>query len=57
MSLVALALFVLAPVQELGKSPGSLYPDVELPTIDRERTLRLSELRGKRVLLIEFASW
>ena len=34
-----------------------MHPDVRLPTIDGERTLALSELRGKKVLLIEFASW
>jgi hypothetical protein len=31
--------------------------DLELPTIDGERTVRLSQLRGKKLLLVEFASW
>ena len=35
---------------------GKPVPDLELPTIDGGR-LALSSLRGKRVLLIEFASW
>jgi hypothetical protein len=35
---------------------GATVPQLELPTIDGER-LALSALRGKRVLLIEFASW
>lgn len=36
---------------------GELLPDLELPTIDGTRTIRLSELRGQRLLLIQFASW
>ena len=36
---------------------GELLPDLELPTIDGTRTIQLSELRGQRLLLIEFASW
>ena len=46
-----------APAQEIGFGEGQFLPDFELPTIDGERTIRLSELRGKRVLLIQFASW
>ncbi len=36
---------------------GEVYPEVRLPTIDGERTVSLHGLRGKKVLLIEFASW
>lgn len=36
---------------------GEMHPEVRLPTIDRARTVSLSGLRGKKVLLIEFASW
>ncbi len=42
---------------EIGRGLGQLHPDLELPTIDGESTLRLSELRGRKLLLIEFASW
>lgn len=63
--LAVAALFgaVVAPVQaQSDRSPsdrsiGSFFPDVELPTIDGSETLRLSELEGQRLLLIEFASW
>ena len=60
-SLVIAALFGLHsnardPV-EVGREVGMSFPDFELPTIDGARTLRLSDLRGKRILLIEFASW
>lgn len=46
-----------AQAQGIGKSPGKVFPDFELPTIDGEETVRLLNLRGKHVLLIEFASW
>ena len=36
---------------------GSPLPDLRLPTIDGTRTIDLAELRGKKLLLIEFASW
>jgi hypothetical protein len=35
---------------------AGLY-DLKLPSIDRTDTLRLSGYRGKKVLLIQFASW
>jgi len=37
--------------------PGSVLPDIELPTIEGDRTMRLTDLRGQRVLLLQFASW
>ena len=36
---------------------GEPLPELRLPTIDGQRTIDLAELRGKRLLLIEFASW
>lgn len=39
------------------RAVGEFFPDVELPTIDGSETIRLSELEGQRLLLIEFASW
>ena len=36
---------------------GDVLPDLRLPTIDGEQTIQLSDYRGKKVLLIEFASW
>jgi len=58
----ALALFAStagARVQDRseGTKVGDFLPDLELPTIDGTRTIRLSELRGQRLLLIQFASW
>jgi hypothetical protein len=36
---------------------GEPLPDLRLPTLDRQGAVRLSSFRGKKVLLIEFASW
>lgn len=36
---------------------GERLPDLRLPTIDGSRTISLAELRGARLLLVEFASW
>ena len=46
-----------ASAQEVGRREGQFLPDLELPTIDGKQTLRLSDFRGKKLLLIEFASW
>ena len=43
--------------QGTGTKVGQFFPDVALPTIDGERVIRLSDLRGKKLLLIEFAAW
>lgn len=44
---------------EPGSAPevGAPYPALRLPTIDGKSTIDLRQLRGKKVLLIEFASW
>jgi len=55
--LLALVAPPTAAAQSVGRAVGDFFPDVELPTIDGTQTLRLSELEGQRLLLIEFASW
>jgi len=40
----------------IGTGVGQMYPDFYLPTLDGRRG-RLSDYRGKKVLLIHFASW
>ena len=36
---------------------GEMVPNVRLPTIDGKETVGLHGLRGKKILLIQFASW
>lgn len=36
---------------------GQPHPDFVLPRIDNGQAVRLSQFRGKRVLLVHFASW
>lgn len=36
---------------------GQRHPDVLLPRIDDRAPMSLSQFRGQRVLLIQFASW
>jgi len=46
-----------APAGVAQTAVGEPFPDLVFPTVDGEQTVRLSDQRGKRVLLIEFASW
>ncbi len=41
---------------ETGMGLGQRHPDFELPILDGE-IARLSDYRGKKVVLIHFASW
>ncbi len=36
---------------------GTVHPDFMLPQIDSRQPVSLSQFRGKKVLLINFASW
>jgi len=36
---------------------GEPHPDFMLPAIDDRRPIRLSDYRGKKILLLQFASW
>ena len=36
---------------------GEVFQDLRLPTIDGGRVHQLSDLRGRTVLLVDFASW
>ena len=40
----------------IGIEEGQMYPDFLLPTVDNKLG-RLSDYRGKKVLLFHFASW
>lgn len=42
-----------------GEAPvvGAPYPPLRLPTVDGSQTVDLRSLHGRKLLLIEFASW
>ena len=54
---MAITLLVSALSAQTPFRVGEPVPDLRLPTIDGKRTIDLAELRGKRLLLIEFAAW
>ena len=57
-ALPLLAALAASPSEpEVGTALGQRFPDLELPLVDGSGSLRLSDLRGRRMLLIEFASW
>ena len=61
------ALFFVTPVLLAGAIPASMaayapkvgqrHPDFTLPDIATGKPVSLSDFRGKKVLLIHFASW
>jgi thiol-disulfide isomerase/thioredoxin len=46
----------IAPVESVGIKPGELAPEIELETADGSK-FKLSDLRGKKVLLNFWATW
>ena len=58
--LFPLALALCAVGGRLGAAPpaaGERHPDFTLADIANEKPVSLSDFRGKKVLLIQFASW
>jgi len=51
--------FLAGPSNAAGYSPqvGQLHPDFTLPGIADREPVSLSQFRGRKVLLIHFASW
>jgi len=47
----------LAAAQTYPPQVGTVHPDFVLPQIDSRQPVSLSQFRGKKVLLINFASW
>jgi len=61
-TLAVLAILLLANSASAQTSSYSLkvgmpHPDFILPSIDDGKPIQLSDLRGKKVLLMHFASW
>jgi len=46
-----------AQVANYAPKVGEAHPDFILPSIDDGKPLQLSSYRGKKVLLMHFASW
>jgi hypothetical protein len=59
LALMPLALTALAPggVSQYSPKVGQRHPDFTLADITTSAPISLSDLRGKKVLLIQFASW
>ena len=46
-----------ASAERYAPKVGEQHPDFRLPRIDDREPVSLSDYRGQRVLLIQFASW
>ncbi len=61
LALMACLFFFVGPHVMAGPSYppriGELHPDFVLPRIDNHSPVSLSQFRGKKLLLIHFASW
>ena len=55
MNAMLLACLLSAPSD--GWRVGAPLSELALPTIEGDRVVALSEFRGKKLLLLEFASW
>ncbi len=56
----AIALAALSVVGHTSSGPvrvGEPVPDFALPTVDGKKTVHLSDLRGKKVIVFAWASW
>ena len=47
----------LTPAESYSPRVGQRHPDLTLPRIDTREAVSLSQFRGRKVLLIHFASW
>ncbi len=55
--LAALINLQAASAESYRPKVGKYHPQIVLPTIEHDRVLALSSFRGKKVLLVHFASW
>ena len=46
-----------AQIASFSPKDGQPHPDFILPSIEDGKPIQLSDLRGKKVLLMHFASW
>ena len=53
---VALATSLVSAQQSLQPKEGEVFPEIAFPTLAGEQA-SLAKFRGKKVLLMQFASW
>ncbi|MHC5063806.1 MAG: hypothetical protein ACYTG5_07515 [Planctomycetota bacterium] len=57
-SLVSLLLATgLSAQDSLTPKDGEVFPEMSFPTLDGQDRMSLSDFRGQKVLLMQFASW
>jgi hypothetical protein len=56
-SFASAAAVTAAETPVVGREVGQVYPQIVLPSLDGKQPIALSEFRGKKVILIEYASW
>ncbi len=54
---VALLLSVASAQENFAPKDGEVFPEMSFPTLDGEGFASLADFRGKKVLLMQFASW
>jgi hypothetical protein len=52
-----LATAALAPAAGYRPAVGTRHPDFTLPSLETGKPVSLADFRGKKVLLVQFASW
>jgi len=58
MRFLAILLFLAVPViADVEPEVGKIIPNLHLANIDGKTTKKLWDFRGKKILLIQFASW
>lgn len=55
--IILVATNVVAQNENYQPVMGRVHPDFELPSIDEPKRVKLSDFRGKKLLLFHFASW
>ena len=53
----ALLSLLLIPTLQRPLEEGQVLPELRLPTVSSGELVALGDLRGRKLLLIEFASW
>ena len=56
-SSVALLLSVASAQENFAPKDGEVFPEMSFPTLAGEGFASLADFRGKKVLLMQFASW